>query len=144
MIRDLQALRDQGFVIHAEAGRGGGVYLDPSSVQLTAKLTVDEVFALLISVSVMQSAQTLPFSTRANAGLAKIERALPADRIQDLRDLLRRLYIGPEARPSLRRSMCDVAADLLSVFEQGLIGLTRIAFDYVDRHGKASSREVEP
>ncbi|MEQ9361609.1 MAG: HTH domain-containing protein, partial [Rhodospirillales bacterium] len=45
VLRDVVALRDQGFVIHAEAGRGGGLFLDPSSVQLTPRLTADEVFA---------------------------------------------------------------------------------------------------
>ncbi len=144
VLRDIAALRDQGFVIHSERGKGGGVYLDPSSVQLTAKLTVNEVFALLISVSVMRATQTLPFSDIADAGLAKIEKTLPREKIKDLRDVLRRLFIGPEAWPRLRSSMGEVDPTLLSVFEQGFISLRRMTFDYVDRHGTRSSREIEP
>lgn len=30
LLRDIAALRDEGFVIHSESGRGGGVQLDPS------------------------------------------------------------------------------------------------------------------
>ena len=78
VLRDIAALREQGFVIHSEAGRGGGVQLDPGSVQTAARLTVAEVFALLVSVAVMRAAGTLPFSDLADAGLARIERALPA------------------------------------------------------------------
>ncbi len=144
VLRDIAALRDQGFVIHSEAGKGGGVYLDPSSVQLTAKLSVNEVFALLISVSVMRATQTLPFGKIADAGLAKIERALPRDKVKDLREILGRLYVGSEAPASLRSSMGPVSPDLLSVFEQGFIGLRRMRFDYVDRLGRPTSREVEP
>ncbi|RYE44545.1 MAG: HTH domain-containing protein, partial [Hyphomicrobiales bacterium] len=29
VLRDIGALRDEGFVIHAEPGRGGGLRLDP-------------------------------------------------------------------------------------------------------------------
>jgi len=57
VLRDISALRDQGFVLHSECGRGGGVPLDPQSVQTTARLSVAEVFALLISVAAMRAAQ---------------------------------------------------------------------------------------
>jgi len=53
-------------VIQAEQGRGGGVYLDPGSVQATARLSVAEVFALIIGVSSMRAARTLPFSNLAD------------------------------------------------------------------------------
>jgi len=35
VLRDIAALRDEGFVIHSEPGRGGGLQLDPQSVQDT-------------------------------------------------------------------------------------------------------------
>jgi len=88
VLRDISALRDEGFVIHSEAGRGGGLQLDPQSVQTTARLSVAEVFALLISVASMRAAGNLPFSGLADAGLAKIEKALPSDKVRDLRRFL--------------------------------------------------------
>ena len=94
VLRDIAALRDEGFVIHSEPGRGGGLQLDPHSVQTTARLSVTEVFALLISVASMRVAGNLPFSGLADAGLAKIERALPSDKIRDLRRFLDCLYVG--------------------------------------------------
>ncbi|MEQ8806490.1 MAG: WYL domain-containing protein, partial [Rhodospirillales bacterium] len=144
VLRDVVALRDQGFVIHAEAGRGGGLFLDPSSVQLTPRLTADEVFALLINVAVMRAAGTLPFGGLADAGLAKIERALPPDRVKALREIVDRLYIGPPAWPRLRASLGPVDPGLLPAFERAFIDLRRMLFDYVDRHGAPSSREIEP
>ena len=59
ILRDLSALRDEGYVIIAEQGRGGGIYLDPSSVQTTAKLAAPEVFALIIGISSMRAAGSL-------------------------------------------------------------------------------------
>jgi predicted DNA-binding transcriptional regulator YafY len=40
VLRDIGALRDQGFIIHSESGRGGGVRLDPKSMQTAARLSV--------------------------------------------------------------------------------------------------------
>lgn len=144
VLRDIADLRGQGFIIEGEAGRGGGLRLDPASVQLNAKLSVDEVFALLISVSVMRAAGTLPFGGLADVGLAKVERALPRDRVRDLREILRRLYVGPPAWARLRESMGEVDPGLLPAFERSFIGLRALRFDYVDRNGSGSSREVEP
>jgi len=45
ILRDISALRDQGFVIHSEPGRGGGLQLDPQSIQTTARLAVTESLA---------------------------------------------------------------------------------------------------
>jgi hypothetical protein len=85
VLRDIGALRDEGFVIHSEPGRGGGLQLDPQSLQTTARLSVAEVFALVVSVTSMRAAGGLPFGNFANAGLAKIEAALPPDKLRDLR-----------------------------------------------------------
>src|SRR5690606_27095634 len=93
VLRDISALRDEGFVIHSEPGRGGGPQLDPQSVQATARLSVAEVFALLISVASMRAAANLPFAGLADAGLAKIEKALPADKVRDLRRFLDCFYV---------------------------------------------------
>jgi predicted DNA-binding transcriptional regulator YafY len=45
VLRDISALRDEGYVIHSDVGRGGGLQLDPQSMQTRAKLSVPEVFA---------------------------------------------------------------------------------------------------
>ncbi|MCJ8333401.1 MAG: HTH domain-containing protein, partial [Epibacterium sp.] len=54
ILRDIGALRDDGFVIHSDVGRGGGLQLDPQSMQTTARLLVPEVFALLLGVAAMR------------------------------------------------------------------------------------------
>ncbi|MFY8101144.1 MAG: helix-turn-helix transcriptional regulator, partial [Allorhizobium sp.] len=116
VLRDISALRDQGFVIHSECGPGGGVHLDPGSVQAASQLSVVETFALLISVATMRAARTFPFSDLADAGLAKIEKSMSADKVKDLRGLLDSLHVG-ELSP--KQELTDVGAmdeALLPVF----------------------------
>jgi len=144
VLRDISALRDEGFVIHSEPGRGGGLQLDPQSVQATAKLSVAEVFALLISVASMRAAGNLPFAGLADSGLAKIEKALPPDKVRDLRRFLDCLYVG-QLSPLV--DISDVAAmdpALLPTFEVAFLERRPLRFRYRDAKGAATDRMVEP
>ncbi|MTI15754.1 WYL domain-containing protein [Rhodobacteraceae bacterium RKSG542] len=144
ILRDIAALRDQGFVIESEAGRGGGISLDPSSVQTTARLTVKEVFALLISVASMRAAGQLPFAGLADAGLAKIEQSLPPDKMRDLRRMLGCLYVGPLAPQVDTSNMGNMDPSLLPTFEVAFLNKHLLSFDYCDAKGVQSHRTVEP
>lgn len=144
ILRDIGALRDQGFVIHSECGRGGGVQLDPQSVQTTARLSVAEVFALLISVAAMRAAGSLPFSDLADAGLAKIEMGLPSDKVRDLRRFLDCLHIGQLSPQQDLSDMGVMDRALLPTFEAAFLQRLYLRFQYRDAKGVVTSREVEP
>ena len=144
VLRDIGALRDEGFVIHSEQGRGGGLQLDPQSVQANARLSVAEVFALLISVASVRAAGNLPFSGLADAGLAKIERSLPSDKVRDLRRFLDCLYVGTLASQVDISNMGVMDPDLLSAFEHAFLRRLYLRFQYRDAKGTATSRMVEP
>jgi len=144
VLRDIAALRDQGFVIHSEPGRGGGLYLDPQSVQTTARLSVAEIFALLISVASMRAAGNLPFSGLADAGLAKIEKALPTDKVRDLRRFLACLYVGTLAPQVDISDMGTMDPALLPAFETAFLNRLHLRFRYRDAKGAVTNRYVEP
>lgn len=144
VLRDISALRDQGFVIHSEPGRGGGVQLDPQSVQTTARLSVPEVFALLISVAAMRAAGSLPFSSLADSGLAKIERSLPSDKVRDLRRFLDCLHVGQLSPQQDLSDMRPMDPDLLPAFETAFLQRRFLQFQYRDANGQVTEREVEP
>ncbi len=144
VLRDISALRDEGFVIHSEPGRGGGLQLDPLSIQTTARLSVSEVFALLICVASMRAAGNLPFSGLADAGLAKIEKALPPDKVRDLRRFLDCLYVGQLAPQVDLSTMGVMDPMLLPAFETAFLQRLHLRFEYRDAKGNVSHRKVEP
>jgi predicted DNA-binding transcriptional regulator YafY len=144
ILRDVGALREQGFVIQSDPGPGGGLRLDPGSVQLTARLSVAELFALLLSVATMRAGGTLPFSALADAGLARIERSLPPDRLRDLRRLLDCLHVGQLSPLQDLSDLGPVDPALLPAFEQAFLQRQRIRFRYRDANGRMTEREVEP
>lgn len=144
VLRDLSALRDEGFVIHSEPGRGGGLQLDPQSMQTTTRLSVSEVFALLISVAAMRAAGSLPFSALADAGLAKIEKSLPRDKVRDLRRFLDCLHVGQLSPLQDISDIGPLDADLLEAFEPAFLQRLFLRFRYRDAKGRVTEREVEP
>jgi predicted DNA-binding transcriptional regulator YafY len=144
VLRDIVALRDQGFVIHSDPGRGGGLQLDPQSMQTTARLSVAEVFALLISVATMRAAGHLPFSNLADAGLAKIEKTLSPDKVRDLRRFLDCLHVGKLSPAQNLSDMGSIDSDLLPTFETAFLDRLHMRFQYRDAKGRQSGREVEP
>ncbi|WP_444885789.1 helix-turn-helix transcriptional regulator [Microbulbifer sp. PSTR4-B] len=144
VLRDIGALRDEGFVIHSDPGPGGGLQLDPQSVQTTARLSVAEVFALLISVASMRAAGNLPFSGLADTGLAKIEKALPPDKVRDLRRFLDCLYIGKLSPHVDVSNIQEMEPALLPTFETAFLQRLQLSFQYCDAKGSVTSRVVEP
>lgn len=144
ILRDISALRDQGLVIRSEAGRGGGLSLDPQSIQTTARLSVAEIFALLISVASMRAAGNLPFAGLADAGLAKIEQALPSDKIKDLRRFLDCLHVGQLSPHQDLSDMGTMDPALLPAFETAFLQKLWLRFDYQDAEGRKTRREIEP
>lgn len=144
ILRDISALRDEGYIIHSDVGRGGGLSLDPGSIQTTPRLSVPEVFALLISVSTMRVAGNLPFSDIADSGLIKLEKSLPPDKVKDLRRFLECIHIG---QLSSKQNLSDVGKlddDLLTVFEIAFLQRQILQFRYRDTKGFISERTVEP
>ncbi len=144
VLRDLNALRDEGFVIHSEPGRGGGLQLDPRSVQTTVRLSVAEIFALLISVASMYAIGSIPFSGLADVGLAKIEKSLPSDKLHDLRRLLSCLHVGKLAPQVDITDMGEMDSALLPAFETAFLQQRYLRFQYCDAKGAVTDRHIEP
>ncbi len=144
VLRDISALRDEGYVIYSDVGRGGGLQLDPQSMQTTAKLSVSEVFAMLITIAAARAAGTLPFSQLADTGLAKIEKALPADKIKDLRAFLDCLHVGKLSPLQDLSDMGQMDPALLPAFEGAFLARRCLRFQYTDAKGRVTERSIEP
>ena len=137
-----KASSDEGYVIYSNVGRGGGLQRDPQSMQTTAKLSVPEVVALLISVSAMRAAGNFPFSELADAGLAKIDKVLPSDKVKDLRAFLDCLHIGQLSPLHDISDMGEMAPELLFALETAFIQRQLICFNDHDSRGQKTQRDI--
>jgi predicted DNA-binding transcriptional regulator YafY len=142
VLRDLNHLRDRGFDISGMSGPGGGVQLKATSVMLTSHLDTDEVVALILSVAISRAVTWIPFSHGADSALAKIEAALPQQRVDELQRFMQRVLVGDTALDVPGAGTIDPG--LVTIFEKALTANRLLAFSYVDRAGRRTRRRVEP
>lgn len=143
ILRDVNHLRDRGFDITGMSGPGGGVHLEATSVMITSHLDTDEVVALILSVAVSRATTWIPFADGAERALAKIEAALPKQRVGELQRFMQRVLIGDSA-PEPRGSVGGIDPGLVATFEAAFTTSRLLAFGYVDREGRRTRRQVEP
>ena len=92
----------------------------------------------------MRAAGNLPFSSLADAVLAKIEKALPSDKVRDLRRFLDCLYVGKLAPQVDISNMGTMEPALLPAFETAFLQRLHLRFQYRDAKGAVTKRQVEP
>jgi predicted DNA-binding transcriptional regulator YafY len=143
ILRDLNHLRDRGFDIRGMSGPGGGVHLEATSVLITSHLDTDEVVALILSVAVTRATTWIPFAAGAERALAKIEAALPRQRVGELQRFMQRVLIG-DPSPNLLTHVTTIDPMLVVTFERAFTSSRLLTFNYIDRQGRRSRREVEP
>lgn len=143
ILRDVAFLRDRGYDINGMSGPGGGLHLHPSSVMISSHLATDEVVALILSIAISRAATWIPFATGAERALAKIEAALPTQRVDELQRFMQRILIGdPIGEAPVDATSVDPA--LVASFEEAFTASRVFAFGYVDGMGRRSRRQVEP
>ena len=92
----------------------------------------------------MRAAGSLPFSSLADAGLAKIEKTLPSDKVRDLRRFLDCLYVGKLSPQVDLSDMGAMDPGLLPAFETAFLQRRHLRFKYRDAKGAVTNRIVEP
>jgi len=143
ILRDVAHLRERGFEISGMSGPGGGLHLEATSVMITSHLDTDEVVALILSVAISRATTWIPFADGAERALAKIEAALPKQRVGELQRFMQRVLIGDSA-VDLPGAVPGIDPNLVATFERAFTSSQLLAFSYVDREGRRTRRQVEP
>jgi predicted DNA-binding transcriptional regulator YafY len=146
--RDLVTLRERGLTITGESGPGGGVRLEGRRGLTAVHLAVEDVVALWLAVRIARAtgplAGPLPWGRRAERVVPKLLSALPNARARALRDLCRRIYVGPPASDTVRGMAGTGVPELLGLVERAAFEGYALRFAYRDRNGQATTRHVEP
>ena len=134
--RDVDRLRELGYVIDASAGRGGGYRLSAGTA--TPPLLLDDDEAVAVAVALGAAAGNA--STTDDVALrvlAKLDQLLP-------KRLRRRLSALPAVTVSLVSPQSAVSLSLLAAIAAACRDQVVLRFSYRDMRGVATSRTVEP
>ena len=142
--RDVAALRIRGMDIEGERGRGGGIRFARFAPLPPLHLEESEAVGLWISVQLARYAAGVPYSRGSQTGLKKVLAAIPEPRRRNLRRLSQRIIVRSSSASPRRAGAGEAVPALLDTFERCFGGEVCLGFDYQDRKGVRTRRQVEP
>jgi predicted DNA-binding transcriptional regulator YafY len=134
--RDVDRLRELGYVIDASAGRGGGYRLGSGTATPPLLLDDDEAIAVAVALGAAAGTATTTDDVALRV-LAKLDQLLP-------RRLRRRLTALPAVTVSLVSPRSAVSLSVLAAVAAACRDQLQLRFSYCDNQGVVTARTVEP
>jgi len=144
VFRDLDHLRERGYPIEADRGRGGGVRLHASWGLGKVLLSSEEALCTLLSLAVSEKLSFPMFSADVARARKKIVDAFPSSERKKIAPLRERIFIGRPASASVRSTYTMPEPAAMRRLQVAFVRETTVRADYVKESGESSSRRVEP
>lgn len=144
LMRDLAELKDAGYPIESERGRGGGIRLDGRWGIERLQLSSKEIISLLTSLAITESLSPNILNIETKSIRQKIARAFPESQRKISNKLRERILIGHPASPNVLKTF--QAADkksIASIFES-FFELEKIEITYQSERNERTKRILEP
>lgn len=134
---DIERLRILGYQVDSTTGIGGGYRLGAGSALPPLLLDDEEAVAVAISLRAAASGTVTGIEEASLRALNKLEQTLPS-RLRHHVDALRSATVSAAA------GAASVDAETLIAIAQATHRQVQLRFDYLDRDGAATARQVEP
>ncbi len=144
LMRDLDVLREKGYPIETDQGRGGGIRLHRHWGIGRLQLNYREVIDLLLSLAVMEKIGSPVFFRNLKAIRNKISLSFPQEQRDKIQSLRKRILIGGLASEDVLehvQTTVKVSADLLY---EAFFEMKRLNIAYEDGKGEKTRRVIEP
>jgi len=135
--RDIERLRELGYPVVATTGPAGGYQLVAGKNMPPLLLDDEEALAIAVGLLTAAGGTVGGIEEASVSALAKLEQVLPP-RVRE------RVNAVQETVTPVIRPWVTVDATTLSVVAQSCRDHERIRFDYRDRYGEMTDRNVEP
>jgi predicted DNA-binding transcriptional regulator YafY len=144
LFRDLEHLRERGYPIDADRGRGGGLRLHASWGLSKVLLSSDEALCTLLSLAISERLGFPIFSAELARSRKKIVDAFPTRERRLIAPLRERILVGPPASAAVRASYRDPEAATMRPLQVAFARELVVRADYVKENGDVTTRRLEP
>lgn len=144
MMRDIKTLRDKGYPIDADKGKGGGVRLYPRWGIGRLTMSYREVIDLLLALSVLEKMNSQLFFNNLESVKNKLQASFPDSQRPKINDIRNRILIGENAPTDTMQNYSTAVNNqqndtiLESFFEQKCLDIC-----YKQKDGTVSKRVIE-
>lgn len=145
LLRDLDLLKQRGYPIETEAGRGGGVRLYKHWGIGRLQLNYQEVIDLLLSIAIMEKLNSPIFLNHLNSVKHKIFSSFPSEQQARVKKIRERLLIGELASEVVTSNYQTITSNITTrevstaFFEQKTLYI-----EYSDEKKNHTKRRIEP
>lgn len=143
ILRDLELLRDEGFLIEADRGRGGGVRLSRGHSAGDIRLTTAEAMDILLSLALAEEARS-PMLITVRTIRQKIAAVFVRAEREKIRSLRKRILIGRPASTNVVAAYEPGRLTDAHEIRRAFLELKVLDLIYRDERGCRSRRAVEP
>ena len=144
VFRDLDHLRERGYPIEADRGRGGGVRLHSSWGLGKVLLSSEEALCTLLSLAISEKLAFPMFASDVSRARKKIVDAFPTSERKRIGPLRERIFVGRPASDAVRSSYRTPESSVMRQLQLAFIREVIVRADYVKETGEGSSRRLEP
>jgi predicted DNA-binding transcriptional regulator YafY len=144
VFRDLDQLRERGYPIEADRGRGGGVRLHASWGLGRVLLSSEEALCTLLSLAISEKLSFPMFSSDVARARKKIVDAFPTSERKKIAPLRERIFVGRPASGNVRTTYRTPEPDVMRRLQVAFVREALIRAEYVKESGELSTRNVEP
>ena len=144
VFRDIDHLRERGYPIEADRGRGGGVRLHASWGLGRVLLSSEEALCTLLSLAISEKLSFPMFSTEVSRARKKIVDAFPTAERKKIAPLRERIFIGRPASMKVRGTYVTPDAGVMRKLQVAFVREATVRADYIKETGELSTRRLEP
>jgi predicted DNA-binding transcriptional regulator YafY len=144
VFRDIDHLRERGYPIEADRGRGGGVRLHASWGLGKVLLSSEEALCTLLSLAISEKLSFPMFAPEVSRARKKIVDAFPTVERKKIAPLRERIFIGQPASMRVRSSYVTPQTGVMRRLQVAFVRENIVRAEYVKETGERSSRRVEP
>jgi predicted DNA-binding transcriptional regulator YafY len=144
VFRDLDHLRERGYPIEGDRGRGGGLRLHASYGLGKVLLSTEQALCTLLSLAISEKLAFPMFAGDVSSARKKIVDAFPTAERKRIAPLRQRIFIGWPASTNVRNSYVRPEAGAMRQLQVAFVREVIVRADYVKETGESSQRRVEP
>lgn len=144
LMRDLAELRDLGYPIEADKGRGGGIRLNGRWGVDRLHLSDQELISLLLSLAIAESLQSPLMSSSVQSIRQKIAQSFPSHQRQIINQLRRRILTGGSASNEVVASYQEPSVAITEPVTACFFKQKKLSIRYHAESGVMTERMIEP
>ncbi len=144
IFRDLDLLRERGYPIEADRGRGGGLRLHRNWGLGKVLLGREEALCILLGLAVAEQLGFPMFSSEIGRARRKISGTFPSVERRRIGPLRERIFIGLPASQAVRASYTAPSIVAMRPLQAAFVDERIVQAEYLREDGTRSLRRLEP